>query len=82
MQEERRPLFVTQKELDLIARTSIFDFLPSWESLNPDDWIESDLEIPDCHDDSELSECRGEYSGRDLNPKCYSCKCFLGFGWL
>lgn len=82
MQEERRPLYVTQKELDLIARTPIFDFLPSWESLSSKiDW---GLGIPECHDDNVLYECEGmssRFGGPEesMNSFCVKCRYFIDF---
>lgn len=40
MSEERRPLYITETELNMIAHTPIFEYILSWDSLEhtPKEW--------------------------------------------
>lgn len=64
MSDERKPLYITEKELDMIARTPIFEHLPAWVSLS--DWrpycfhySSPEPRLRGCDNCIWVEECRG-----------------------
>jgi hypothetical protein len=56
MTEERRPLFITEKQLDMLARTPIFEVIPSWDSLMKESMVLDKEFFKDCARDYLLDD--------------------------